>query len=150
MSFVMQVSKHGRRLGLSSSGGIVSDVGSTGRSSTAIVSAAQMWGPGMLKARSSGATLDNAGLNVISSSTLASMSLTLTAPVAGITTEIISEASSTTITIETGSASVVFNTSAGAADSTALTLTGAAGLKGAALVLRGLSTTKWQVLSNHS
>jgi hypothetical protein len=150
MAFSLQVSKHGRRLGLSTTGGIVSDVGSTGKSSTAIVNSAQMWGDGMTVSRSSGATLDNCGLNVLTSSTLAAMSFNLNAPVKGVTAEIISETSSTTITIETASSLVTFRSSAGAAASTALTLSGASGLAGAAVVLRGLSTTKWQVLSKNT
>lgn len=147
MAFILQVSKHGRRLGLSTTGGIVSDVGSTGKSKPTIVSAAQMWGDGMYAARSSGARLDNAGLNVLTSSTLASMTFTLAAPIKGITTEIISQTSSTTVSLETSATTIVFKTSAGAADTTALALSGASGLQGAAVVLRGLSTTIWQVLS---
>lgn len=150
--FTQRTSIHGRRLGLSSTGGIITGVDSTGGGSTAFVLAAQMWGSAMLNTVSSSeATLRNAGVNLISTATSTAYTFTVGAPVAGVAMEVISRSSATTVTFQTSATTILFF------DST-LTPDGATGLVlsqtstdggnfGAAVMLRGLSTARWQVLN---
>jgi len=144
----MLTSIHGRRLGLSSTNGIVQAITSTGGGSSEFNMYAQMWGSEMVAtASSSGATISNVGITVLSSgnSTLA-RTFTLASPVAGVYKEIHSRSSSTLVTFSLASSDDVFSSSAG--DSTTLVFTGTvSGLKGARVILRGLSTTQWGIMS---
>src|SRR3990167_941297 len=145
MPFRMVTSLHGRRLGLSSTGGIIQAINSTGRGSTTFDMAAQMWGNSMLATHSSSlATLRNNGVNLISSATAASYAFTVAAPAIGVYTEILSASSATTITLDTSATTITFATT-GNAVTTGLTIALAStlgGCVGQALVLRGLSATR--------
>ena len=147
MAFTMQKSIHGRRLGISSTGGIVSAVNSTGGQSTAVIAAAQMWGDASIQNTTStgGATLGNSGQSVINT-TAAAPTFLIAAPVAGVSKEIYIISSASTITFGGTSTSQVFmKIGGGAAGSTTLTLTDVS-LAGASLYLRGLSATQWGVM----
>jgi hypothetical protein len=144
MAFVMQTSIHGRRLGISSTGGIVSGLTSTGGGSTAIVAAAQMWGDVMVATHSSsGATFNNYGVNFISSATAAAYNFTMPEPVNGVMTSILSMSSATTITIETTGVAVFGSTVVGG--SSKVTFTFANGSQGAFIDLIGIGSTIWAV-----
>jgi hypothetical protein len=144
MAFTLRTSIHGRRLGLSSTGGIL---GAPINSSDGFDAAAQMWGSGMTATTTStgGATLPNYGVSVIATSATAATFL-IGAPVAGVRKEIYVVTSASALTFGGTSTSQVFSKVAGgSAGSTTLTLTDA-NLAGQSLLLRGLSATKWGVM----
>lgn len=150
MAFVMQVSRHGRRLGISTTGGIVSGVKQAGGLSTAIEMAAQMWGPAMFETVSSqGDTLTNSGISIISSdSTSGTSPFFVSAPVQGVYKEIHFQTPATETVFNTSASTIFFNTTlayGAAAGSTTVTVDGAASGTAGYLVLRGLSTTVWAV-----
>ena len=146
----MVTSIHGRRLGLSSTGGIIQALTSTGGGSSEFDLTAQMWGQGMVATHSSSeATLRNVGTNIISSATAASYLFTMAAPVINARTEVFSQSSATTIVIDSGATTRFFQ-STGAGLSTALTISLAStlgGCVGEAVTLLGLSTTRWAVMN---
>ncbi len=142
VNFVPRTSIHGRRLGLSSSGGVITSPAG----SSDIDQSAQMWGPGLFTSVSSGGTLTNSGVNILSSAAAAVVTYNMPAPVQGVSVEIISETSSSQISIETTATTINFNSSGGTS-STALTINLAAGTKGQSVILRGRSTTSWQIVS---
>jgi hypothetical protein len=145
MAFTQQVSIHGRRLSITTTGGIASGHGATGALSTAIDAAVQMWGPSHVQTptASSAVTIWNTGVTILSTGSTALAAYTLDgAPVVGLHKEIHSQASATAITINTNATTVYFQTTAG--QSTALTL-GATDNKGQVLVLKGLTTTLWGI-----
>lgn len=141
-AFVQRTSIHGRRLGISSSGGITSSPSG----STDIDRSAQMWGPGLITSVSSADTIPNSGTNILSTATAAALTYIIAAPVAGVLCEIISQTTSSGVTINTTATTINFNSSGGTS-STALVIALAAGTEGQSVVLRGLSATQWQVLS---
>lgn len=146
----MRVSIHGRRLGLSSTGGILA--GSSG--STTFESIAQMWGADLIETVSSaGAAISNYGLTIISTdSTSGTSPFFVAAPVSGVSKEIHLQTSATLITLNSTATTIKFNTTscvAAAGGSTVLSLANAAvaGL-GGVVVLRGLSATAWGVVAS--
>ena len=147
MAFTKLHSIYGRILGVSSTFGIVSGAKADGSpGSTAFTMAAQMWGQGMISNISSGGTLVASGVNILSSAAAAVLTYTMPAPVAGVQTEIISDTSSSQITIQTTDVSINFNSSGGTS-STTVTINRAAGTKGESFIVRGLSDTRWQLVS---
>ena len=153
MAFVKKVSIHGRQLGISSTGGIITGYGSTGGHSTAFTMVAQMRdSDGVLSGphyepitnhSSSGATMVE-GVNYIASATAASFAFSMPAAVAGLGVEIGIAASATTITFS-GSATTILFGSTVIGGSTTLTAAGAAGCQGMFLTLRAVSTARWMV-----
>lgn len=137
--FTQRTSIFGRRLGLSSTGGIVS----APSGSTDIDRSAQMWGPGLF---SSSTGLVNSGTNLLGGTGGAQTFILSGAPQVGLRCEIISDTSSSSVTINTTDATINFNSSGGTS-STALTFAVAGGTEGQSVVLRGLSATRWQVIS---
>lgn len=148
MAFEMRTSLHGRRLGLSSTGGVIQAINSSGKNSTDFIMAAQMWGEGMVASHSSsGATLKNVGTNIISSATAAAYAFSIATPVADAYAEILSDSSATTITIGTGATTIFFRSTGGGL-STGLTISVASTLGGCVgefVILRGISATRWHV-----
>ena len=148
MAFTIRTSIHGRRLGISSTRGIVSaTTGSTQGADTA----AEMWGPGLFETVS-GATgsISNSGVSVVSSVSTSGSSMPVAAPVQGVKKEIFFQTSATALVLHTTATTIKFNSTlaeAAAGGSTTLTITGAATGIGGTLVLRGLSTTAWQIVS---
>jgi hypothetical protein len=150
MAFVMQKSVHGRKLAVSSSGGIVSAVGATGNDSATIGGAAQMWGSNFLETVSSaGTSLMNCGVSVISSDSTSGASFSLGTPEAGLYKEIHLQTAATALTLAAPSSTVYINSSlatAAAGGSTSVALAGAT--LGGSIALRGLSATVWGIVSN--
>ncbi len=147
--FTMRTSVHGRRLGLSSTNGILSaPAGSTGHNR-----AAQMWGPGLFETVSAaGASISNSGVTICSSdSTSGTAPIFVSAPVQGVSKEIAFQTPATALALNTTATTIKFNSSLAelsAGGSTTLTIAGTAGGIGGTLVLRGLSTTVWQIVSH--
>jgi hypothetical protein len=154
MPFVMLTSIKGRRLGLSSTGGIVSGYNSTGGMSTAIDLAAVMrdstgaiigrhYEP-MTTISSSGATLQE-GLNYITSATggaAYAFSLPTALPGMGVICQIWSSAS--TITFSGSATTILFNSTV-FGGTTSMVLSGAGGNQGTYATFRAVSTAKWGV-----
>jgi hypothetical protein len=144
----MVTSIYGRRLGLSSTGGITQSLTSTGGISSSFLLLAQMWGPAMVATTTStgGATLSNSGVSIINSSATSATFL-VSAPVIGVRKEIyIISASSVMIFGGTSTSQVFMKVAGGAAGSTIITLTDAS-LAGQVLILRGLTATQWGVIN---
>lgn len=144
---IMRTSIHGRRLGLSSTGGILA--GSSG--STEFNSLAQMWGNDLFE-DVSGATgaISNSGISVVTTDSTSGSSMPVAAPVAGVYKEIVFQTSATALVLHTTAATIKFNSTlaeAAAGGSTTLTVAGATAGTGGTLVLRGLSATAWQIVS---
>lgn len=155
MAYVLRTSIHGRRIGLSSTGGIVTAYGSTGNMSTAIQAVALMRdvnnvlrGPHyepITSHSSSGATMLE-GINYIASATAASYDFSMTAPASGLVARIAVAASSTTITFS-GSATTVLFGSTAIGGSTSLTMENPGGCQGMHLTLAAVSSARWAVLN---
>lgn len=150
--FTKQHSIYGRQLAMSTTGGVVSAVTSTGgKNSTAFDLAAQMWGPAMSEdVDSSAFTVNSAGISVITTAVISASILTLPAPVQGVSKELHFQTEATAMTIAMA-AGVTVNTTlaeSAAGGTTALTVAGAAGGIGGVTVLRGLSSTVWGVVSH--
>ena len=145
-------SLHGRELGVTSTGGLAQYVNSTGGGSTAIVSYFQQWGSGHIQSVSSGgATITNSGItHVTSGSTSGMAAMILSAPVAGVSKEILFVTSATALTIETTAAGILFYgmTSTAPTGSSVLSIVGSAGalpVRGSWITLKGLDSTSWFV-----
>lgn len=144
----MRTSIHGRRLGLSSTGGILA--GSSG--STEFESIAQMWGNDLIEnVILADATISNSGVTVISTGSTSGSSMVVAAPVAGVYKEIVFQTSATALTFQTTAATIHFNSTLAensTGGSTTLTIAGAAAGTAGVLIMRGLSTTQWQIVSS--
>jgi len=146
--FSIRTSIHGRRLALSSSGGIVSDPsGSTQGADRS----AQMWGRGLFETVSGAVgAISNSGVSIVSSDSTSGSSMPVAAPVQGVEKEIVFQTSATALVLHTTATTIKFNSTlaeSAAGGSTTLTVTGAAAGIGGTLVLRGLSATAWQIKS---
>ncbi len=88
-NFKQRVSIHGRRMGISSTGGWISADKATGAGSTLFDMAAQMWGKAMVETVSAaGGTISNSGITIISSASTAGAAFVMSAPIPGIHKEI--------------------------------------------------------------
>ena len=159
------VSLHGRKMGQTSSGGIViQPTSSTGMSHLAEISSAGVFNSSLtsfgstitemtvakLKApvetvSSSAATMVNYGVSIISSDVINVSVLTLSAPEAGILKEIFGDSSASTVSINTTATTITFGTSVG---SSALVLDDAGGIRGKCVILRGLTATRWAIVGH--
>lgn len=135
---------HGRRIAMSATGAIVDKNGygavmadATGVLQTTLRSAVEY-------ISSSGAVLSAVGMSVFSSGTATAQTYTISAPSSGQEKQIFSLTSASVLTIETTAASITFVTTG--ASSSALTF-GGAGVFGESVTLRGISTTRWAVLT---
>lgn len=146
--FTMRTSIHGRRLGLSSTGGLISAFTSTGgHNSSAYNMNAQMWGSGMIDTVSAvTSTIGNAGVTSLAVATATAIAFELEAPIAGIYKEIHIDTSASEISIGSPTTDVVFKASNGGAGSTMFMA--AANLSGAVIALRGRSTARWAVIGS--
>lgn len=156
MAFVQRTSIHGRRLGISTTGGIIS---ASSGSTAAADQAAQMWGVGLCNEVSSGGELiPNDGITIISSDSTGGEAFIIASPVVGIAKEILCAASASAYTLNTSATSVLFvgtgtgSTQLGNIGSTILTMgsANAVNLFGLSIQLRGLSATRWAVLGRSS
>lgn len=160
----MLTSIHGRRLGLSSSGGVlVQPTSSTGVSHLMEISSAGVVNSSITNfgstitemtvakrksvidvISSSAATLLNYGVSQISSDVINVSVLTLPAPETGLHKEIFGDSSASTVTFNTTATTIYFGTSV---DSSALVFDKAGGIRGSQIILRGMSATRWAVLA---
>ena len=151
MAFTMRTSIHGRRLGISSTGAVITGVDSTGGGSTAFDMAAQMWGPAMFETVASEGNITNTGVSVVSSGSTNGSTMILLAPVQGVYKEIHFQTSATSMGLDTTGGVTINSSSAEAAGggSTSFTIsgTGSAGI-GGALTLRGVSSTYWRIVAS--
>lgn len=157
---------HGRRLGLTSSGGLAfarttssltsmaAEITTAGVFSSTISNfgstVAEMTVQGLKSVvetiSSSDATLTNYGMSVLSSATATSRNFSIGAPETGIRKVIHSVSSATTLVIDTTADTIGFNSSANTS-STRLTFQAAAGVGGRSVVLEGASASRWNVLT---
>lgn len=93
------------------------------------------------------ATLNAYGISVLSSGTATSRVFSIGAPAVGTRKTVHSVSSATTIVLDTTADTIGFNSCEGAS-STRLTFSVTAGCTGRSIVLDGLSTTRWGVLSH--
>ncbi|MGI9503587.1 MAG: hypothetical protein ACR2RE_11090 [Geminicoccaceae bacterium] len=144
---VMRTSIHGRRLGISSTGGILA--GSS--DSTTFGSAAQMWGDDLQEVlTTAGASIRNYGTSVVSTGSTSGSSMVLSAPVSGVHKEIFFATSATAFTLSADAATTKFNTTSAESltgGTTSLSITGGALGIGGGLVLRGYDENTWFVVS---
>lgn len=155
--FNVRHSIYGRILGISSSGGLVSGVRSSGISpSTDIAMSFQAWGPAMVQTIGAGATLtvvSNCGVTYFTTGSSAAALYTMQPPVKGVYKQLVFSLYSTLVTLNTTSTLIMFYTSTGATGSTlgssALAVTSSDGVYTAAQFV-GLSTTQWMLLSRRS
>ena len=146
MAFTMRTSIHGRRLGLSSTGGIITGSKPSGAGSTLIEMAAQMWGPGIQEsiaaATAVASTLVNYGISTISSASATAIAFEVARPEIGVYKEIHIDTSASEISMGGTSTAIIFaSTVAVAAASTAFF--SRANLAGTVITLRGKSTAEW-------
>lgn len=147
--FIQRKSKHGRELGITSSGGIHGKpLGSTGFDNVA-----QMWGEGMFETVSAaGASISNSGITIVSSdSTSGTTPFLVGAPVQGVSKEIHFQTPATALALNTTATTIFFNTTLAelaAGGSTTLTVAGSSLGIGGTVILRGLSTTAWGVVGH--
>lgn len=161
MAYDRRTSIHGRRLALSSTNAIVDGNGygavmknSTGAiqsSSSSLtfagsITASENFISGVETVSSSGATISPiVAVSVLSSATATSRNFSVGTPVAGHLKEILSVSSATTILLESTVASILFVTTG--TSSSALTFSLAGGSFGQAILLRGISATRWVVVN---
>lgn len=143
---------YGRMLGISSTRGIIQAVTSTGgANSTAFDMAAQMWGPALFQTVSTASdVISNVGVTIVSTDSVSGSSMAVAAPVQGVYKEIAFQTSATATVLHTTATTIKFNSTlaeAAAGGSTTLTIAGGALGTGGTLVLRGLSSTVWQIVS---
>ena len=159
------VSLHGRKMGQTSSGGIViQPTSSTGMSHLAEISSAGVFNSSISSFNStitemevakqkvtfetissSAATLLNYGVSVISSDVINVSVLKVPAPEAGLLKTIWGQTSASTISFNTTADTILFDATFGASSS-ALVWDRAGGQRGAYIKLLGLSATRWAVL----
>lgn len=155
--FNVRRSIYGRILGISSSGGIVSGVRSTGITPSSDINlSAQMWGPGMVQTIAAGATLtkiSNSGVTYFTTGSSAAALYSMDAPVKGCFKWLVFSLASTLVTINTTATTILFQRStssnAAGAGSSAVAVTSSDGVYTTAALV-GLSTTQWAVLHRGS
>jgi len=156
---------HGRKFGLSSSGGVlIAPTSSTGVSHLAEISSAGVVNSSISSFNStitemevakqknvfetissSAATLSNYGVSVISSDVINVSVLKVPAPEAGMVKEIWGQSSASTLSFNTTADTILFDTTFGASSS-ALVWDRAGGVRGGYIKMLGLSATRWAVL----
>ena len=142
MPFPMATSIHGRRLGLSSTGGIITGYNSTGQISTALEASAQMWGPAMNDSVTAvTSTIGNAGFTALTVATATAITFEIAAPVEGVYKEIHIDTSASEISLGGPTTDITFRGTAAGVGSTMFL--SAANLAGRTITLRGMSTARW-------
>lgn len=136
----------GRKLGFSSTGGIVTLSPGT----TDVSCAAQMWGPGMCETiTAAGGTLSNYGISIISSGSTAGSTYYIADPELGLQKQIVIVTSATSMTLNTGGALFRYSSAhfASTLGSTILTYLSASATQSLGVIdMLGLSTAAWLIL----
>lgn len=150
--FPIRKSVFGRTLAISSSGGIVSAVTSTGGfGSSDCGLSAQMWGPSLVQtigAASTGTLVSNCGVTQFTTGSSAAAAYTIDSPVKGVRKTLIFNLVSTAIYLNTGAANTIFHISSGHTSSTlgstVIAVKSSDGVYTACDMV-GLSTLSWYV-----
>jgi hypothetical protein len=144
---VILTSLHGRRFGLTSTGGLgANETGSTGlvialmKSTADIVQGA--YGSTVETAAVVATTMINYGMSVLSTATATAATYTLAAPVKGVEKQIYAACSASEITIQGTATSILFGSTGG--DKLFFS---AASNQSNAVMLKGISSTRWAVLA---
>ena len=166
MSFnKVQLSLHGKQVGLTSSGGLIFEpTTSSGYNHAAEISSAGVFNSSVSAfgstvgeitiqkvktvvetVSSSAATMVGYGMSIISSDVINVSVLKLSAPETGMLKEIFCDSSASTVSLNTTSSDITFATSVG---SSVLALDDAGGIRGKTLTLRGLSATRWAIVGH--
>lgn len=144
------VSLHGRRIGLTSTGGIGQYLDSTGGGSSAVTLYSQMWGPALHTdvASSVGSTIQNAGIvTMTSASATAVTGHEIAAPVKGVELMVHIDTSASEVSLGSTSTAIVFASTVAAAAGSTL-FAAAANLAGTVVTLRGRSTAEWLIVGS--
>lgn len=143
--FSRLTSIHGRRIAMSATGAIVDKNGygavmadSSGVLQTQIKSYVEA-------VSSSGANMTAYGMSYVASGTATAQNFTISAPSSGLEKTIFSISSASTIILETSGATITFFTTG--TSSSALTFSAGGGARGEAVLMRGLSATRWAVIN---
>ena len=162
-------SLHGRKFGLSASGGVVigktsatggvmshlAEISSAGKFESSVdgASAIGEWGSSLTGYKGFVETIDasddqmvNYGLSHITSDVINGSTILISTPEIGIKKEIFLDSSASTISIGTTAAGITFGASVG---SSVYNMDAAGGTRGTGLILQGLSATRWAFLARH-
>lgn len=139
---------HGKRFGLSASGGLLAhETSATGVKRAVMMSTADVIqgkpAYDVQTASASGAVITNYGLTHVTSGVVNGATLTVSAPAAGVEKEIFFDSSASTLSLGTTAAGITFGASVG---SSVLNMDAAGGVRGTGLIMRGLSSTRWALL----
>ena len=154
MPFFRQITSiHGRRLGLSSTGGILASTGSTEFDAVAVMRDSTgarlgpLYEPLTAVASSIGSTIGH-GFSTISSGTATAPSFEISEPVVGVEVEIHIDTSASEMTFGSCTTAIVFRTTlSGEASTMFFSALADVDLFGVSLTLRGITTTQWNVKS---
>lgn len=142
--FTRLTSIFGRRLALSSSGGLVNSASHAFVSRDATGTLQDTLRSYVETISSSGAQMVNRGLSILSSASATARAVLIAAPLAGLEKVIYSVSSASVITISGSATTTIFQTSG--AGTTVMTITAGGGATGEGVRLIGLSTTRWGML----
>ncbi len=142
-------SLHGRRIGLTSTGGIAQYLDKDGKGSTAVVQYAKMWGAGQHATVTStiASTLANSGFTTLSSGSATALVFEIKAPVVGVENTIHIDTSASEISFGGTSTSIIFASTVAVAGGSTLFLS-RANLAGVNVILKGISTTEWSIFGS--
>ena len=145
MAFLPRTSIHGRRLAITSTGGLGSL--SSGSTEIKLDQVAQMWGPGLKSvASASEVEMNNFGITSLTAASATAQNYTILAPVEGVHKDIHIETSASEITLNGATTDIVFqSTFAGVGSSMFLT---SALLAVKTVSLLGMSTARWAILGS--
>jgi hypothetical protein len=150
---VMRTSIHGRRFGLSSTGGLLTGYDATGGQSTLFDQQAQMWGGALVStAPADGGLISNSGITVIGAGTTNGSTFLIANPVAGLRKELLfAVCSATALNFETTSTSAFIRTTGtalGSTGSTHIDVDSDDPISGG-ITLMGISTAEWVITGYH-
>ena len=145
--FQRVTSLFGRRLGLTSSGGLVNDSTFVAimRNATGVIQ--DVMRSYVESISSSGAQAVRYGVSILATATATARAFSIQTPISGVEKRIFSQASGSVVTIETSATTILIASTGAGGGATSLTITNAAGTKGEAVTLMGLSSTLWTVAS---
>jgi len=160
MAFTMRHSIQGKRVGLSSTGGLITKVNTGVNSTLPHGMAAQMWGESMFEAvagvTASGTTLRNYGVSHITSGTATAITLEIGRPEPGVSKTIAIATTCEHLTLGGTSTAIIFRPAvAGAGSSMFISSTytfgpsPTANMAGLTIQLVGVSTAEWAFIGDN-
>lgn len=157
--FTMRTSLHGRKFGISSTGGLITKANTSVNSTVPFELAAQMWGEGQaesVSASSIGSTISNSGVTTLTTSTGSTEVIhEIFAPVPGVRKTIVFATTAEALSLGGTSTAIIFRPASAGGGSTlrfSSTYVGEGGsslpmLSGLVLEMVGVSTAEWAVTS---